>query len=61
MLPRGTLKPREDGELLRMRLAGPDIARTCDLAWMSACSNTGADTSSWSGTARPSARHPPPS
>lgn len=33
MLPRGTLKPREEDELLKVRLACPDIARACDLAW----------------------------
>ncbi|MET7481150.1 ISL3 family transposase [Streptomyces sp. NPDC005648] len=33
MVPRGTLKRREEEELLKIRLACPDIARTCDLAW----------------------------
>ncbi|MFE9574058.1 transposase, partial [Streptomyces sp. NPDC006692] len=28
MVPRGALKPREEGELLKVRLACPDIART---------------------------------
>ncbi|MFJ7098772.1 transposase [Streptomyces mirabilis] len=31
-LPRGALKPREEDELLKVRLACPDIARACDLA-----------------------------
>ncbi len=32
MLPRGALKPREEEQLLKVRLACPDIARACDLA-----------------------------
>lgn len=32
MLPRGTLERHEEDELLRVRLACPDIARACDLA-----------------------------
>ncbi|WSQ15909.1 hypothetical protein OG604_47185 [Streptomyces sp. NBC_01231] len=33
MLPRGTLKLREEELLLNVRLTCPDIARACDLAW----------------------------
>ncbi|MCT9094254.1 transposase [Streptomyces sp. ASQP_92] len=33
MLPRGALKPGEEDTLLNVRLACPDIARTCELAW----------------------------
>ncbi|MEV2256906.1 transposase [Streptomyces sp. NPDC050147] len=32
MLPRSTLKPAEDDQLLAAQLACPDIARACDLA-----------------------------
>lgn len=32
MLPRGALKPREEEQLLKVRLACPDITRACDLA-----------------------------
>ncbi|WP_328760303.1 ISL3 family transposase [Streptomyces sp. NBC_00271] len=32
MLPRGTLRPHEEDQLLKVRLACPDVARACDLA-----------------------------
>lgn len=32
MLPRGTLRPHEEDQLLKVRPACPDIARSCDLA-----------------------------
>ncbi|MDX2916393.1 ISL3 family transposase, partial [Streptomyces griseiscabiei] len=33
MVPRSALKHQEEDELLKVRLACPDIARACDLAW----------------------------
>ncbi|MFC8669291.1 hypothetical protein [Streptomyces sp. NPDC057199] len=33
MRPRGTLKLREEEQLLSMWLTCPDVARACDLAW----------------------------
>ncbi|MGC4985983.1 transposase [Streptomyces sp. DT193] len=32
MLPRDSLRPHDEDQLLRVRLACPDIARACDLA-----------------------------